>query len=263
MIILKIIFLILFFAILLVGCGSDGFKSEKLQSKIIVDGRSEDWTNLPLTYIEDMEMVIGFAHNDTSLFVMFRFSDQKLARKIHMRGAILWLDPTFDEDKEWGVRYRREFIGPRPNLSPMNSSDLPPVILDGNFAVVRGEDKLSTGLEFYPGVRGAAGNEKNLYVFEFSFPMDSNSDDVLRAFTANSPEISIGVEIESISKEEREMMKQKMTEGSQGGRSGGGRSGGGMKGGGRGGQSSMMGGRGNIPDMDREEIWMTINLSKS
>ena len=52
---------------LITGCGVDIFKSEKLESKISVDGVGEDWANIPLTYIEDMEMVIGFANNDTTL----------------------------------------------------------------------------------------------------------------------------------------------------------------------------------------------------
>ena len=50
-----------------------------------------------------MGMVICFAHNDSVFYVMFRFSDQNLARKVHMRGAILWMDPQTDEEKKWAI----------------------------------------------------------------------------------------------------------------------------------------------------------------
>lgn len=243
----------------LTGCGSDSIKSEKLQTVLSVDGVGEDWANIPLTYIEDMGMVIGFANNDSTLYGMFRFSDHLLARKIHLRGAILWIDPQQDEEKRFGIRYRWEFSGlpPYRDNAGRDPSEQKEIDLNGSFMVVQGEDKISSGLEFFPGVSAAAGNDKSLYVFEFAVPLNSDADGVLREIAAGTRMVGIGIEISAMSEEERKEMKQRMAE-----RGGGDRSGGGMKGGGsRSGSGRGMGGQG-MPDMDSEEFWMTVILAK-
>jgi hypothetical protein len=244
---------------LITSCGVDGFSSTLLDSQIIVDGKGEDWKDIPLTYLEDLEMVIGFAHNDSALYAKFRFSDQILARKIHMRGVILWMDPQNDEEKRWGIRYRGEFSRPPANSDLRGRQEPAPEIHNGQFMVVQGEDKISTGLDYFPGVQAAASRDKNLYVFEFALPLNTTSDDVLRQLTSESKKIGFGVEIGSISAEEREMMKQSMAEGG-GRRPGGRRTRPGMSGGGR--PGGMMGGPGNRVDIDSEEFWLTCHIEK-
>jgi len=251
---------------LFIGCGNDSYKSEKVSSNITIDGLGEDWADIPLNYIEDMGMVIGFVNDDSVLYGMFRFSDHLLACKIHLRGAILWIDPQQDEEKRFGIRYRRDFSGPPPDRdnARRDPSEQKEIDLNGSFMVVQGEDKISSGMEFFPGVSAAAGNDKSLYVFEFAVPLNSDADGVLREIAAGTRMVGIGIEISAMSEEERKEMKRRMAERGGGDRSGGGMKGSGMHGGGRsgGGRGGMMGGRENMPDMDSEEIWMTVQLSR-
>jgi len=248
---------VLFFmlAIFMGACGGETFTSQRKATTIAVDGKSTDWEKLSLNYLEEEKIVTGYAHDDSLLYIMYRFNDRLLARKIQMRGAILWLDPTGDEEKYWGIRYRREFTGQsmRPEPEPVEQNK--EIVFDGIYTIVRGENKLSSDLAYYPDVKAAAGGEQGVYAFEFAIPLKTQIHEGLPLMEAEQANIAVGIEIGGITPEEQQKMKSNMGHG--GGRPGGGRRGGGMSGGGPGG---MKGGRGGFPDMDAEEIWYTVKI---
>lgn len=239
------------FVVILSSCGGDQYDSHRLQQQITVDGNSLDWNNIPLEFLEDQPMVIGFANDDSVLYATFRFTDAALARKIHFRGVIVWLNSDNSETKSFGLRYHRFFAGSPPEHRTGGEIESQPITLDGKFMVVQGDMKLSTDMEYFPGVGAAAGQDKNLYVFEFAVPFKYLAADH-QPFSRDK--IGLGIEIGALTGDERSAMRKEMGErgndqSPRGMRSGGGRPG-------------MWEGRGSRLDRESEEIWMTVNLAK-
>ncbi|MCK5343503.1 MAG: hypothetical protein KAR20_08865, partial [Candidatus Heimdallarchaeota archaeon] len=90
----------------LVACGSDDIESSRVSNEIIVDGLSNDWSDLKINYNEDLDIAFGVANSDTSLFFMIRFKDERFARMMTMRGFTIWFDDLSEDDPKFGIRYR-------------------------------------------------------------------------------------------------------------------------------------------------------------
>jgi hypothetical protein len=236
--------------IILSACGGERYDSQRVQQPIIVDGSTLDWNNIPLIFLEDQAMVMGFANSDSVFYAMYRFSDEILARKIHTRGVVLWFDPDDSKNKTFGIRYHRFYAGSPPEHRMGGETDNQPIIMDGKFMVVQGDMKLSTGMEYFPGLAAAAGQEKSLYAFEFAVPYKYLAAD----HSISGDKIGLGIEIGALTAEERSGMRKDMgdrdDEQPQRGMHGGGH------------RSGMWGGEGGRPDMNSEEIWITVSLAK-
>ncbi|MEE9117208.1 MAG: hypothetical protein V3U02_01260, partial [Calditrichia bacterium] len=202
----------------------------------------QDWEGFPLQYQEDMKIVYGIVNDDATVNFMIRFNDESLARMFSMRGFTLWLNEEDEEQKQIGIHYRDDsmrhrFMAERRDRyrerdqDEQISSELPKP--KGKFTLAKNDSLTSA--------------EGSPYYLNIS----------------NQKIIKVGLEIVGMSEEEKENLKTEMEErqkSMQGGDMGGhGR--GGMKGGMRGGGKRGGGNRPQMPDMDGEEYWITVQLA--
>jgi hypothetical protein len=260
------------------ACG-ETIDSHWKDKPIEVDGKSEDWKGIPLYYEEDQNVIYGIVNDDSTLNILIRFNDSRLAHMFSRRGMILWLNDENEKEKKIGFHYQEQFIpGERADFMERERfnrnedqkgemrSPMPP---QGSFSLAINDSITEISIKNVNGLAAAAGLENGLYCYEFSIPLFSAEN-----LTAKNPkagdlpyyicvspkkEIKVGLEILPFSPEEREKIREHMPER----RPPDGMSGGGMMGGGRR-PGGMRGGRGmpSMPDMDGEEYWTTVRLAK-
>ncbi len=74
----------------------------------MLDGDPSDWEGIPIAYLKDSLHVSAIAHDDDNLYLMYRFADEGLARRLLMRGVTLWINgdgKTKNKKEEFAVRY--------------------------------------------------------------------------------------------------------------------------------------------------------------
>ena len=96
-------------ALTFTGCGTKNIESTWASNPIVVDGDHGEWPASQLTYVEKVRGVFGATNDDSSLSVMFRFRDQRIARKVMMGGATVWWGQDGKKSKDFGVRYAAKF----------------------------------------------------------------------------------------------------------------------------------------------------------
>jgi uncharacterized membrane protein YgcG len=260
------------------GCGGEKFQSHWKKSDIMVDGQVEDWTNYPVAYYEkdDTRIVLGFANDDTSLNIMIRFRDHRIARLFERRGVILWFDGKNQKDKEFGIQY----VDPNARKMGLPTMEMfgrdfrrEPIFMDqasepnGSFSLIS-KDTVEIPQDGIEGIRAAVDFQQGLYCYEFSIPIYKNEVYPYAIKISSKQKVKLGVEIAPVSEEEKERIEEMMKERRQsrqgGSGRGGGMPGGGMRGGGMKGGGMRGGGPGRqIPDMDGKEMWMTVLLADS
>jgi len=277
------IILIALILVLLAGCGAEKIESTWASNPIVVDGYTEEWPASQLTYVEKVRGVFGAANDDSSLSVMFRFRDQRIAQKAMLGGATLWWGRDGEKDKDLGIRYAGKFD------SKQTLAELPDpenMMMRGGGGRVRFREPeegqlhdqimvvelgVETPLESYGEKRLAAMStyHNGFYTYEVTIPRGWTE---LYPNTSNAgpgEEIRMCVELGGMDPKDREILEDAMKDQMRG--SGGmGPQGGGMGGrGGRGGPGGGMGGPGGgrgregMKDMfDKEEMWFTIRLAE-
>jgi hypothetical protein len=266
----------------------DVFAAKKIESspigdRIVLDGDPSDWEGVPLTYLEDSLHVSAIAHDDDNLFVMYRFADEGLARRLLVRGVILWINgdgKTKNKKEEFAVRYpgseqiAEQFKdedsgdgryrpetersgpsgrgGPPPSLASMRQ-------LPGELTVIRMGMKEMRIENDTGGPTAASAFHEGVFCYELKIPFADIGGKIADASTAKKRQLAIGVQIGGMTQAEMETLQAAMKEemsslggsGSRGGGMGGGPPSGmggggigGMGGGGMGAAGGMGGGRG-------------------
>ena len=262
------------------GCGGEEIDSTFKNKPIFVDGKGNEWNDYPLQFNEDFNVVYGIVNNDSALYCMIRFNDQQLARMMSVRGFTLWVNNSGDEEKLMGIHYRdqrprediMEMMRPRPGQQDQQKVPDQKIIYPrGRFSLARNDTITDFNINDIYGINAAAGLDNGLYCFEFSMALKKSAGIVYSLGVKSGDVIKVGMEIAAVSEEEQERMKKEMEgrresmgNGRGGGRPGGGRpsggTGGGMMGGGRSG-GGMRGDRPQMPDMDGDIFWMTVQLA--
>ena len=282
--------------------GPEAAAAEKIESsptgdRIVLDGDPSDWEGVPITYLEDSLHVSAIAHDDNNLYLMYRFADEGLARRLLMRGVTLWINgdgKTKNKKEEFAVRYpgseqiaeQFEDEDPwqersRPDESGTPGRGGPPPFLasmrqvPGQLTVIRVGMK-ETGDESDPdGPTAASAFNEGVFCYELKIPFADIGGKIADASPSKNRKVAIGIQIGGMTKAEMELLEAAMREkmGEMGGM-GGGRPGGGMggMGGGRpgGGMGGMGGGRpgggmggpgGDMRSRMNPEIeWLSITL---
>ena len=274
----KKIFLSILCIAFCIGCGKT-IDSHWKDKAIQIDGKSEDWKGIPLYYEEDQNVMYGIVNNDSTLNILIRFNDSRLAHMFSRRGMILWLNDENEKEKKIGFHYQEQFIpGERAGFMDRERfnrdedqrgemrTPMPP---QGSFSLAINDSITERSIKNVNGMAAAAGLENGLYCYEFSIPLFSAEN-----LTSETPkagdlpyyicvsskkEIKVGLEILPFNREERDRMTEQMGER----RPPRGMHGGGMMGDGRRPGGRMSGGsdRHFMPNMDGEEFWMTVHLA--
>jgi len=253
--------------------------SEKPAVAILIDGKDNDWSDPMITYIEDLDGMMGVAHDDSSLILMFRFPEQELTRKVMMGGATLWWHHEGKKKKEYGIKFpmQRPQPGSRPaRMERANDQEtgrervqeppsFPMELISPVFYIEKTGEKLPWS--DVNGIAASAGMKKGELCFEFRIPILPDNPYAL----TGKPGKKIKVCLELGEKMDMSSMRPPMDEGGapgggmdggRGGRGGGSGMGpGGMGPGGMGGPGGPGGGPGDMQSMfEPVEVWVTVQL---
>lgn len=87
------------------GCGKEPLIGHWAEAPIVIDGDGSEWPISHMTYMEETRGVIGVANDDSTLYLLFRFRDEKTARKAMVGGVTAWWSPRGTKDREVGLRF--------------------------------------------------------------------------------------------------------------------------------------------------------------
>ncbi len=274
-----------------VAGGSISLESPAVAERITVDGNPSDWDDIPMTYLEGGLRVVAASHDDDHLYLMFRFSDERLARRLLQRGVILWINgdgKTKNKDEAFGIRYTGseaidEFLqatdprveagsdsegagdgrGPR-GMSRLDKHRPEP----GELTVIRYgvKDVVPEGLPLAPNAASAI--HDGVFCYELQIPLAEIGGKVAEQEPSKNRKVAVGIQIGGTTAAERENIEAAIQDSL--GRGGGPQTGGAgeMGGGGRGGMGGG-GGRSGPPGgldemkkrLDPEIQWLKVTLS--
>ncbi len=263
--------------------GPEAIAAEKIESSpagtgIVLDGDPSDWEGVPIIYLKDSLHVSAIAHDEDNLYLMFRFADEGLARRLLMRGVTLWINgdgKTKNKKEEFAVRYpgseqiAEQFEGEDPGQnryraetdeSGKSGRGGPPPSLasmrqvPGELTVIRMGMKETVDENDTAGPTAASAFNEGVFCYELKIPFADIGGKIADASPAKKRQLAIGVQIGGMTQAEMEMAQAAMREemgsmGGQGGQAGGGMGGGapsGMGGGGIGGMGGGMSGMGGM-----------------
>ncbi len=250
------------------------FSSHVTDSSIVIDGKDNDWNDSLIYYVEDLDGVAGIVNDDSSLFIMFRFGDPELLRKIMIGGAALWWNAEGKKKQDFGIRFPgtfkpgsfREMAEQRGNMEQnmdmaAGSVELiTPVFWDKKI------DKKYSWSEIN-GIAASAGMVNGILCYEFRIPLNKTNPYALNVKPGQK--FRLCFELGGL-ENRKELLQQTGADKrppNMGGRGGMGRPGGGMgRSGGRGGGmrpgGGMRGERPNLKDMFKsEDIWINVKLT--
>ena len=267
--------------IFITGCKKTEITNLWNENSIKIDGDDADWENAPLTISEDINAAFGTANDEKNLYLMLRFSDYRMVRRIQRIGLTVWINSEGKKKKKFGIRYtgsellaqslrpQGEFENQMQRSSQfdkmreMMKAHLPGpgmvgVIQNGNVTMEPEKNPW--------GPSAASAENEGVYCYEFKIPLQFDKSVTDDQVAIAGDKIKVCLEIGGITDEMRNQMKEQMggMRGGGGGRSGGmegGRGGmsGGMKGGG------MRDGGGRMPGregFEKQEVWLDVILAK-
>jgi hypothetical protein len=243
------------------GCGGEKLESQWKNEPITVDGLSDDWSEYAIHYFdkEDMQLVLGIANDDSTLNLMMKFRDQRLARMFESRGVTFWFNGDNRKDKDLGIFYHNSRSGMRatpPGANNMNPDGRDSFQPEGIFSLIS-QDTVELTEMAASGVETNRDVSEGVFCFELKVPLGKKENLPYTLVTSNTNKIQLGIELAAVSEEEQARMKEMMAERREQGRPGG------MRGGGvRGGGGPRNGRPGGMPDMDGKEMWFTVTLAK-
>jgi hypothetical protein len=260
------------------AAAADKIESSPTGDRIVLDGDPSDWEGVPIIYLKDSLHVSAIAHDDDNLYLMYRFADEGLARRLLMRGVTLWINgdgKTKNKKEEFAVRYpgseqiaeqfkdedpRKQQSqadtegsetpgrgGPPPSLASMRQ-------VPGQLTVIRMGMKETGNENDTAGPTAASAFNEGVFCYELKIPIADIGGKIADASPAEKRQLAIGVQIGGMTQAEMESLQAAMREkmgatGGQGGQGGGGMGGGapaGMGGGGIGGMGGGMSGMGGM-----------------
>ncbi|NOY61169.1 MAG: hypothetical protein GXO75_19845 [Calditrichaeota bacterium] len=253
-----------FFYIFIFGCKKTEIASQWQNRTMKIDGDNTDWENTAAEYLKDPNAAVSISNDEQNLYVLFRFSDENLARKILSRGLLIY----FNKDEKSGIRYRGNFalaeslrsIRTRQNQSPKtNQPNFPAIGNLGMIGVFNQNNKELLRENNDAGPKAAALFRDGVFSYEFSIPIE---------LIANSDEnAKLGFEISGIDRNRMKKIQQQRP--SMGGRS----DGMGGRGSGMSGREGEMGDRGGKrggrtgrdfryrSNMAPQEVWIHVQLA--
>ena len=236
-------------------------ESAPIGDDITVDGNASDWQGADLMYDEDGVRVLGIAHDADSLYLMWKFSDERLAREILVRGVMVWVNGDNKKKETFGLRYGgseelskalpppegKDFPeGPDPRHFAMMREQF--TLCESGFITIFDGDRIAELPENGPdGPRAASALHDGVFVYEVEIPLTTVGGKVSSEAPATDRRVVVGVQVGGLTPDEQKEMRDRMGRG--GGPGGmGGPPGGGMGGpgggmwGGMGGPGGGMGG---------------------
>ena len=257
------------------GCKTQQLKTSWTERQIAVDGKIDDWSQIPTTFFEEEGTSVGLCNDSENLYIHFRFRNETMPRTIRMTGLNIWVDVDGGKDQDIGIQYRggptplpRRTQESGPSADPSTEEKWQKFVEEGRppqreflFIDKKGLIEAEIGTDGSNGPAAAYDTSMGLYSYEISIPLDAGSVRYYGLDLKPGDEIAIGAVWGEV---DMDAMREKF--GNRSGGMGGGPPRGGMGGGPPGG--GMGGGRpggppgGQRPEMpEKQEIWVKTVLA--
>lgn len=260
---------LLFTTLLLQGCKEIEMTSQWKQENIEIDGRDMEWSG-SFKVIEGQKAVISARHDSTHLYLVFKTMDNQVMQKIISSGLTVWIDPSGDEKKSFGIHYpigmmdwnKSQMYDPADWVTPEEREkklQAKSRIMLGEMEIITSDGRSQHSVSIYNpyGIEIALNDTSGALIYEMKIPINSPESSIYSYSLTGGTKLSIGIETGEMDK--KDMMAQRsgggMPEGGMGGGKGGGKMG---KGGGK--------GRGN-PDamknmLEPIKFWINLTFAK-
>ena len=260
-----IYFILAISLVLLIGlaCKSQKIPGNWTESEIRIDGKIDDWLDVPVMYFEEEGAAISFCNDSTWLNIQFRTKDPKWIRTIKMTGITLYFDTEGKQNKNFFIKYKggpsmkdlmdRKHDGYMTNMPPQTGDDAAPQL------TCYIKDRIIEKQVHPDGSEGPTvvyDTSYGFYCYEFRIPLQESSVRYYGLDIKPGNPISIGVVWGDMG--EMNGMRPDMID--MGSGMGGGR-GGGRMGGGKGGGGGRGGKRLDMPS--KQEVWISTHVVSS
>ncbi len=213
---------------------------------MVIDGNLSDWSNHPLTMLEDEKLSVGLRHDSTHLYVLVMAREQAQIRSLQHGGVKVWFDIDKKENKSFGLYYVGDvelsdsaFAGRTPSDREMpegiQSKMAEREAMKGMVSVTVNEKSTLVPDDGSSGPEAAAAFTNGLFCYEMRIPYTFSESAKFALGTEPDREIGVGFEFAGV---------MQRPDGASGGPPGGGGGRGGGMGGGRGGGQGGGGGGG-------------------
>ncbi len=202
--------------------------------RILIDGSPSDWEDLPLVYLRESLRILGVAHDEEALYLMFRFGDPELARFIKVRGVMLWFNgdgKPKNKKEEFGIRYpgskevAQEIAthttpaGPEPGdidedktLRALRLTLTGLRQLPGELTIVRMGEKELIEEAGTAGLQAASAVADGVYCYELRIPFAEIGGKVAAADPSRKREVALGIVIGGLTDAEEKELQEELEE---------------------------------------------------
>ena len=262
---LKVVLSLFSISIFTQGCKEIEMTSQWNQHDIEIDGIDLEWSG-SYKFLEDEKAVIGARNDSTYLYLVFKTVDNQTMQKIIGNGLTLWIDPSGEEEKSFGIQYpigmmdwnKSQLYDPvdwgTPDEREKRLKEKSKIMLNELEIITpvgRSQHKYSMSNPY--GIELAIKDTIGTLVYELKIPLTQPIGSMYDLNLITGSKVNIGIETGEI---DRQSMMDKKSLG--GGMPGGGREGGMMgkgSGKGRGNQSAMK----NM--LEPIKFWISLTLS--
>jgi hypothetical protein len=193
------------------GCG-EKIASSWEKTTIIVDGNGNEWQNYPLQYNEDFNLVYGVVNNDSMLYCMIRFNDERIARQMNIRGFTLWVNNSDENTKLVGIHYQDEHL--LENLANRfragdiknSSREYPSGVFEpkGIFTLAHNDSMTDTPINDIYGMNASASLKNGYYCYEYSLALLPTINVPSALHISAGQEIAVCLELNAMNEEDKE-----------------------------------------------------------
>lgn len=248
------------------GCKEIEMTSQWNQQNIEIDGMDMEWSG-SYKFLEDEKAAIGVRNDSTHLYLVFKTIDNQVRQKIFSNGLTIWIDPSADKKKSFGIHYpigmmdwnKSQLYDPldwgTPEEREKRLKEKSKIMLNElEFITPTGRSQHTYSMDNQYGIKLALKDTAGTFVYEMKIPLTPSDGTMSDLNIHPGSKINIGVETGEVDRQS--MMDKKfsggMPGGGRGGREGGMGKGGGM---GRGDQSAMK----NM--LEPIKFWISLTLS--
>jgi hypothetical protein len=264
---MKIIASVFLSALVFSNCTTLELNSKWAENNIIIDGLDNEWSG-SYNFLEDEKAAVSVRNDSAHLYLIFKTMDNQVMQKIFSNGLTVWIDPSADEKKSFGIHYpigmitwnKSQLYDPpdwgAPEEREKRLKEKSKIMLN-ELEIITVNERGTQNISFIKpnGISAAIKDTVGTFIYEMKIPLISPIGSLYNLNILPGSMINIGIETGEI---DRQSIMEQKSPGSgmpgvgKEGRGGGIGKGGGM---GRGNQSAMK----NM--LEPIKLWISLTLS--
>ena len=182
------------------ACDDPEISSEWANSPIAIDGKGDDWNELSLWYFDDEGISLGVANRADNLYFLLETIDPRLGMSLKRRGFTIWLDPSGEKLKSFGLR----ILGQDTSAGHLETA----LLIENILTFVPASGRLGPAVQY--------SEEHNLSTYEIKVPIKASDSARYHVECKPDGKLSLGFELElpeKMGKPQKRMKKSRMGRG--------------------------------------------------